>query len=76
MTTGQYKDFKWLKKESLKDNMTNLELVLWMLAEATATEIIKVEDSKWFEEVKKASKKWWEIAWNTRKEIEWQTWKK
>jgi hypothetical protein len=48
MTTSEYKDFKWLKKESLKDNMSNLELVIWMLAEATTTEIIKNEDTTWF----------------------------
>ena len=41
MTTNEYKDLKWLKKESLKDNMTNLELVFNMLAEASTTEIIK-----------------------------------
>ncbi len=76
MTTNEYKAFKWLKKESLKDNMSNLELVLWMLWEATATEIIKAEDSKWFDEVKIASKKWWKIAWDTRKNIEKATWKK
>jgi hypothetical protein len=37
MTTGEYKDFKDLKKENLRDNMTNLELALNMLAEATST---------------------------------------
>lgn len=75
MTTSEYKNVKWLKKESLKDNMSNLELVLSMLSEATATEIIKSEDSKGFEEVKVASKKWWKIAWETRKSIEKQTWR-
>lgn len=44
MTTSEYKDLKWLKKESLKDNMTNLELVFNMLAEASTTEIIKEDD--------------------------------
>lgn len=76
MTTKEYKAFKGLKKESLKDNMSNLELVLWMLAEATTTEIIKSEDSKWFDEVKKASQKWWKIAGDTRKNIESKIWKK
>lgn len=76
MTKSEYKDYKWLKKESLKDNMTNLELVLEMLAEASTTEIIKTEDSKWFNEIKKASKSGWEIAWNARKELEQKTKKK
>jgi len=67
MTTGEYKDLKWLKKESLKDNMTNLELVFNMLAEASTTEIIKEEDSNWFDEIKKVSKRWWNVAGVARK---------
>jgi hypothetical protein len=46
-----------LKKESLKDNMTNLELVLNMLAEVSTTEIIKEENSIGFEKIKKDSKR-------------------
>lgn len=76
MTTNEYKDFKWLKKESLKDNMSNLELVIWMLAEATTTEIMKNENSKWFPEIKKVSKRWWWVAKNTRLQVEKETWKK
>jgi len=76
MTTWEYKDLKWLKKESLKDNMTNLELVFNMLAEVSSTEIIKAEDSIWFDEVKKASKKWWWVAWVARKQLEKETKKK
>ena len=45
-TTKQYKDFKKLKKESLRDHMTNLELVLNMLAEATTTEISKEKETQ------------------------------
>ncbi len=75
MKTSEYKDFKWLKKESLKDNMTNLELALNILAEATTTEIIKSDDSIWFEEVKVSSKKWGKIIWETRKNIENEIWK-
>lgn len=41
MNTREYKEFKGLKKESLRDNMTNLELVLNMLAEVSTTEISK-----------------------------------
>jgi hypothetical protein len=50
MTTRQYKDFKGLKKENLRDNMSTLELVLNMLAEATTTEISKTVVPETFEE--------------------------
>lgn len=76
MTTSEYKDLKWLKKESLKDNMTNLELVFNMLAEASTTEIIKEDDVLGFEEVKKASKRWWNVAGVARKQLEKETGKK
>ncbi len=76
MSTRQYKDVKWLKKENLRDNMTNLEIILNMLAEATTTEIGKKEKPKWLEENKKVAKKWWEVAGNARKEIEAKTWKR
>lgn len=76
MTTSEYKDLKWLKKESLKDNMTNLELVFEMLAEASTTEIIKEEDSEGFTEVKKASLRWWKVAGVARKQLEKETGKK
>ncbi len=76
MTTGEYKDLKWLKKESLKDNMSNLELVFNMLAEASTTEILQTKDSKWFDEVKQSSKEWWEVAWEARKTLEGKTGKK
>jgi DNA-directed RNA polymerase beta' subunit len=70
MTPSEYKDFKWLKNENLRDHMTDLELIFNMLWEASTTRIIKNKDSKWFEECKKASKEWWNIAWNARKELE------
>lgn len=73
MTTSEYKDFKWLKKESLKDNMSNLELVFNMLWEVSTAEIIKWGNKNWFSEIQKASKKWWQIAWNTRKQLEKET---
>ena len=50
MTTKQYKNLKGLKKENLRDNMTTLELVLNMLAEATTTELAKVHDTQGFSE--------------------------
>ena len=68
-----YKKFKGLKKENLRDNMTNLELVLNMLAEATTTEISKEKKPEDFEQNKKIAKKGGEIAGNTRKEIEKET---
>ena len=65
-----YKKFKDLKKENLRDNMTNLELVLNMLAEATTTEISKEKKPKNFQENKIIAKQGGTIAGNTRKEIE------
>lgn len=72
-TVGQYKNFKGLKNENLRDNMTNLELVLNMLAEATTTEISKENNPETFEDNKRIAKKGGEIAGNTRKQIEKQT---
>jgi hypothetical protein len=75
-TVKQYKDLKGLKKENLRDNMTNLELVLNMLAEATTTEISKENNPKTFADNKKIARKGGEIAGDTRKQIEAQTGKK
>ncbi|MDZ4203595.1 MAG: BRO family protein [Bacteroidales bacterium] len=72
----QYKKFKDLKKENLRDNMTNLELVLNMLSEATTTEISKEKKPKTFAENKKIANQGGTIAGNTRKEIEEKTGKK
>jgi prophage antirepressor-like protein len=69
-TVKEYKEFKNLKKESLRDNMSNLELVLNMLAEATTTEISKSEDPKTFVHSKKIAKDGGTIAGKTRKNIE------
>ncbi len=76
LTTKEYKKLKNLKKESLRDNMTNLELVLIMLAEATTSEISKEKQPLTFEENKEIAKQGGEIAGNTRKEIEEKTGKK
>ncbi len=76
LTTRKYKEFKSLKKENLRDNMSNLELVLNMLAEATTTEISKSKEPKTFNENKKVAKEGGTIAGNTRKEIEQKTGKK
>lgn len=72
----QYKNHKNLKKESLRDNMTNLELVLNMLAEASTTEISKEKKPQSFEENRKIANQGGTIAGNTRKEIEEKTGKK
>jgi len=76
MTTNEYKQFKNLKKENLRDNMTNLELVLNMLAEATTVEISKEKEPQTFDESRKIARQGGEIAGNTRKEIEQKTGKK
>ncbi|MBU1130467.1 hypothetical protein KKE45_04075 [Patescibacteria group bacterium] len=69
-TVSEYKKFKGLRKESLRDNMTNLELVLNMLAEATTTEFSKKEDPRTFRDSKRIAKKGGAVAGNTRKDIE------
>ena len=73
MTTREYKQFKGLKKENLRDNMTNMELILNMLAEATTTEISKERKPESFEESQRVAQQGGRIAGNTRKEIEAQT---
>ena len=75
-TTKQYKAFKELKKENLRDHMSNLELVLNMLAEATTTEISKEKNPETFDDSRKIAKQGGAIAGNTRKEIEAKTGKK
>ncbi|PKQ66699.1 hypothetical protein BZG01_10525 [Labilibaculum manganireducens] len=70
MTTREYKDFKDLKKENLRDNMTNLELVLNMLAEASTTEISKEKNPETFEENKKVAQKGGKVADAARKQLE------
>lgn len=72
----QYKKHKDLKKENLRDNMSNLELVLNMLAEATTTEISKEKKPKTFTENKIIANQGGTIAGNTRKAIEEKTGKK
>ena len=69
-TTKEYKKHKDLKKENLRDHMTNLELVLNMLAEATTTEISKEKKPETFEQSKQIARKGGSVAGNTRKEIE------
>jgi hypothetical protein len=72
----QYKKHKDLKKENLRDHMTNLELVLNMLAEATTSEISKEKKPRTFHENRIIAKQGGTIAGNTRKQIEAKTGKK
>lgn len=76
LSVKEYKNLKDLKKENLRDNMSNLELVLKMLAEATTTEISKEKKPATFQQNKKIAKQGGTIAGNTRKEIEEKTGKK
>ncbi len=73
MTVRQYKDLKKLKKENLRDNMSTLELVLNMLAEATVTELTNTADPQGFAENKKVAQRGGSIAGHARKEIEAET---
>ncbi|KKU05624.1 MAG: hypothetical protein UX09_C0067G0011 [Candidatus Uhrbacteria bacterium GW2011_GWE2_45_35] len=68
LTTREYKNLKGLKKESLRDNMTNLELVLNMLAETATTEISKKQQPKNFVQNKKVAREGGGIAGNARKQ--------
>jgi len=70
MQTGDYKKFKGLKKENLRDNMSTLELVLSMLAEATTTELAKVHDSQGFTENQNVTRRGGRVAGDARKSIE------
>lgn len=73
MTTRQYKNLKGLKKENLRDNMSTLELVLNMLAEATTTEISREQDPQTFAENRSIAREGGEVAGNARKDIEERT---
>ena len=70
MKTREYKDFKGLKKESLRDNMSNMELVLNMLAEVSTTEISKQKNPQTMEENKSIAKQGGSVAKEARKNIE------
>ncbi len=70
MTTRKYKNLKGLTKENLRDNMSTLELVLNMLAEATTTELSKTTNPKTFKENVEIAKQGGNVAGNARKEIE------
>ena len=70
LTVKEYKQFKGLKKENLRDNMTNIELVLNMLAEVSTTAISKAREPKTFAENKNVAKEGGKIAHTARKNLE------
>ena len=73
LTTKEYKNLKGLRKESLRDNMTTMELALNMLAEATTAEISRAENPKGFAASAKVAQRGGKIVGDTRKQIEAQT---
>lgn len=73
MTTKQYKHHKGLKKESLRDNMTNVELALNMLAEASTTEISKQKNPKGFRQSAQVAKEGGSVAMAARRQLESKT---
>ena len=73
MSTREYKALKGLHKENLRDNMSNLELILNMLAEATTTELSKEKNPRGFQESAEIAQQGGEIAGETRKQIEKKT---
>ena len=76
MTPAEYKKFKGLKRENLRDHYTDLELIFSMLGEAATTEITKNKDSQGFEENKDSANKGGKIAGDARKNLEIESGKK
>jgi DNA-damage-inducible protein D len=76
MTPTEYKDFKNLEKENLRDHMTDLELIFTMLGEASTTEIARNRNALGFDENKTAAKKGGKIAGDARKKLEIESGKK
>lgn len=76
MTPSEYKKYKNIKRENLRDHMDDLELIFSMLGEASTTRITKVKDPKGFIENKKVAKSGGEVAGNARKELERKSGKK
>jgi DNA-damage-inducible protein D len=70
ITPSQHKKFKGLKRENLRDHMTDLELIFSMLGEAATTEITRVDDTRGFVENKKAARKGGEVAGKARTDLE------
>jgi len=70
MTPSEYKKFKGLKKENLRDHMDDLELIFAMLGERVSTEITRKEDAQGYTQVENAAKRGGRVAGNARKETE------
>ena len=70
MTPTEYKKFKGLKKENLRDHMNDLELIFNMLGERVSTEITRKEDAQGYTEVEGAAKRGGKVAGNARKDTE------
>lgn len=73
LTPSEYKEFKKLKRENLRDHMTDLELIFSMLGEASTTAIVKNKDPKGFIENKIVAKQGGKIAGDARKALEVKT---
>jgi DNA-damage-inducible protein D len=76
VTPGKHKKIKGLKRENLRDHMTDLELIFSMLGEAATTEITRVDDARGFEESKQSARKGGEVAGKARKDLEQKTGKR
>ncbi|MCL5236576.1 MAG: Bro-N domain-containing protein [Nitrospirae bacterium] len=76
ITPSQHKSLKGLKRENLRDHMTDLELIFSMLGEAATTEITRVDDAEGFHESKHSARKGGEVAGKARKDLEKKTGKK
>ena len=70
MTPNEYKKFKGLENENLRDHMNDLELIFTMLGERVSTELTKKEDAQGFQECEDTAKRGGKIAGNARKETE------
>ena len=73
VTPGEYKKLKGLKRENLRDHMTDLELIFSMLGEAATTEITRTDDAQGFEESRTAARKGGEVAGTARRDLEKKT---
>jgi hypothetical protein len=76
MTPGEYKEFKKLKRENLRDHMTDLELIFSMLGEAATTEIARKKDAQGFPENMVTANKGGRIAGDAREKLEKETGRK
>ena len=76
VTPSEHKQLKGLKRENLRDHMTDLELIFSMLGEAATTEITRVDNAQGFHESKTSARKGGEVAGTARKDLEKKTGKR